>query len=191
MVSLDFKYLYTISEVEEWLDQNHLNYDNILENWKCDKCPTQLGLPCLCNEPDPEWIFIDVYREFSKVIEFYKYESIAKQEISQYFKIKDNITNIKNWGIKNEKFATDVLLMFEEVYLNYTVDNDEEIFHLLVYNRRNQNIEIFVDRNNFSNLLVFIKLLYYVQKICPELVFKSEFEMIKRIATDYSITFYN
>lgn len=161
--------LNSISQIDRWIYNNQINYKYCKEiNLKINSCFHDMGCACSMNSEEEKFSFL--YEELSKISETHKLESYAKEELKTYEVIKGNNTEIKNWLIKNEKFASEELACFLIDYLDYS-ENEEEIYHLSAYRNVEQKFEIFIQRNDFKNLIRYKELfdeLYYIKKIYPE-----------------------
>ena len=138
-----------------------------------------MGCACSMNSEEAKFSFL--YEELSKISEMHKLESYAKDELNTYEVIKVNNSEIKDWLIKNEKIASEELACFLIDYLDYS-ENDKEIYHLLAYRNVEHKIEIFIQRNDFKNLIAFKQLfdeLYYIKKMYPEGLKRIEEEINK------------
>lgn len=159
----------SISRIDKWIYENQINYKYCKEiNVNINSCLHDIGCACSMNSEEAKFSFL--YEELSKISEMYKLESYAKEELKTYKAIKANNTEIKNWLIKNEKIASEELACFLIDYLDYS-DNEKEIYHLLAYRNIEQKLEIFIQRNDFENLIEYKELfdeLYYIKKIYPE-----------------------
>lgn len=159
----------SISRIDKWIYENQINYKYCKEiNVNINSCFHDIGCACSMNSEEAKFLFL--YEELSKILEMHKLESYAKEELKTYKAIKVNNTEIKNWLIKNEKIASEELACFLIDYLDYS-DNEKEIYHLLAYRNIEHKLEIFIQRNDFENLIEYKELfdeLYYIKKIYPE-----------------------
>jgi len=109
--------------------------------------------------------FLNLYDALDQLSKIHRNEKYYEEEINEYYKIKDSKIKLKNWVEKNEKYGNNDLASFWVDYLDYS-ENEEEIYHLSVYTRTEQDFEIFVQRENFKSLIDFKNIfdaLYYVQ----------------------------
>lgn len=167
----------SIEDIEDWIIKNEKKYDFCQENNKLNSCFH--GLPCGCSMNSEEAKFSFLYEELSKILEMYKLENYAKEELKIYETKKVNNTEIKTWLIRNEKIASEELACFFIDYLDYS-ESEEEIHHLLAYRNVEQKFEIFIQRNDFKNLIEYKELfdeLYYIKKMLPEGLKRIEEEM--------------
>jgi hypothetical protein len=68
--------------------------------------------------------------------------------------------------IKNKEIASEYLACFIIDYLDYS-ENEKEVYHLLAYINVEQKFEIFIQRDDFENLIEYKELfdeLYYIKK---------------------------
>ena len=131
--------------------------------------------------PNHKEDFFYLYKALDKLSELHRNEKNCKEELNVYYKIKDSKIDLKKWVKKNEKFGSNELASFWVDYLDYS-QNEEEIIHLSVYPCTKQKFEIFVQREDFKNLIEYKELfdeLYYMKKILPEGLKRIEEEMNK------------
>lgn len=170
----------SIAKIEWWLLKNKEYYKYCRENnIKINSCFHEIGCACSMNSVEAKFSFL--YEELSKISEKHKLESYAKEELKTYEVIKVNNIEIKNWLIKNEKMAGEELACFLIDYLDYS-ENENEIYHLLAYRNVEQKLEIFIQRNDFENVIEYKELfdeLYYIKKLYPEGLKRIEEEINK------------
>ena len=80
-----------------------------------------------------------------------------------YHQVKNSAIDLKNWVLKNEKLGAVKYVCFLIDYLNYS-ENTE---HLKVYVYTIKEIEIYIHRKDFENIIKFIEIfdkLYWKQK---------------------------
>lgn len=114
--------------------------------------------------------FYELYKQLDELTEYHRLEKYAKEQLTEFEKVKGNQENIKQWLIKNEKIASQNLACFLIDYLDYSKNKADNI-DLLTYRNEKEKIEIFVNRNGFESLIEFKELfdeLYYVKKLYPE-----------------------
>ena len=107
-------------------------------------------LSCYENEDDR---FISIYKDLDELTQIHKLEDYAKSELLKYNKIKTANQDILQWVSQNEKVYNERLILFFTTYLDYSL-NDKEIIDLLAY-RKKEDLDIFVDRKYFKNLIQF------------------------------------
>lgn len=170
----------SIKNIEVWIIKNEKKYNFCQENnIKLNSCFHEM--PCGCSMNSEEAKFSFLYEELSKILEMHKLENYAKEELKKYEAKKVYNTEIKTWLIKNEKIASEELACFFIDYLDYS-ENEEGIHHLLAYRNVEQKFEIFVQRNDFKNLIEYKELfdeLYYIKKMYPEGLKRIEEEINK------------
>lgn len=172
----------SVAKIEWWLLKNQEYYKYCRENnIKINSCFHEIGCACSMNSEEAKVSFL--YEELSKISETHKLESYAKEELNTYEAIKNSNTKIKDWLIKNEKIASEELACFFIDYLDYS-ENEKEIYHLLAlaYQNAEQKFEIFIQRNDFQNLIEYKELfdkLYYIKKMYPEGLKRIEEEINK------------
>ena len=144
----------SIVDVKIWVKNYANDYTQALKTWNCKICPTDIGLPCICKEPDAELRFINLYKLFLEVIEYHKYESVAQVQLKL---LKDNRISIDNWVKQNETIASEELVLFIPTYLDYGTD-ENKVHHLLISKYGKNNCNMFLDRNEFRNIIEFIEI---------------------------------
>lgn len=125
--------------------------------------------------------FYELYSQLDELTEYHKLENYAKEQLNEFKRIKGCQEKIKQWLIKNEKIASQNLACLLTDYLDYSV-NEKDNVNLLTYRNGKEEIEIFVDRQDFRNLIEFKELfdeLYYVKKLYPKGLKKIDEEMKK------------
>lgn len=129
-------------------------------------------------EPTDQEKFLDLYKALDTICEFHRNEKYFEQELTEYQKIKDSQSDIKNWIAKNEKLGADKYVCFLIDYLDYDENNQEE--HLNIYVSSLKELEIYINRKNFKNTIDFVEIfneLYWVQEILPENMNKTNIEI--------------
>ena len=120
-------------------------------------------------KPTDQEIFLDLYKALDTISEFHRNEKYFKQEMVTYNKIKHSHSDLKNWAVKNENLGADKYVCFLVHYLDYDENDQEE--HLSVYVHSAEEIDIYIDRQDFKNTIDFLEIfneLYWVQEILPE-----------------------
>lgn len=148
--------LYSIDKIEWWLLKHKNHYDYCCNNWNNNS--TYGDLPDIITLNSEESKFKSFYSSFVEICEFHRYESFAKFELEFYLGIEENEYKVKEWLMKNEKFGSETLACFLTDYLDYDSDNSKCI-NLNVYQRDYPQLNFFVKRSDFENLLKF-KLLF-------------------------------
>ncbi|UPQ78690.1 hypothetical protein M0M57_13815 [Flavobacterium azooxidireducens] len=169
LTSIGKNNIYQISQIEWWLLKNQENYKCCKENnIKLNSCFDDIG--CACGMNSQENKFTSLYENLSEATEFHRFEEYAKNELTLYKSIISDKSKIKEWLIKNEKIASEFLSTFLIYYLNYS-EIERDNYHLLIFRSEEQNLDIFIQRTDFENLIEFKELfdeLYYVKKFYPE-----------------------
>lgn len=180
LISIRENEIHLISQIEWWLLKNQDNYKYCRENnLSLNSCFHDIG--CACSMNSEESKFISIYDKLNVITEFHRLEEYAKNELIVYKNIYKDKSSIKKWLIKNEKLASENLACFLIDYLDYS-ENEKEIYHLLVYRNVEQKLEIFIQRNDFKNLIEYKELfdeLYYIKKMYPEGLKRIEEEINK------------
>ena len=151
----------SVEEVEWWL----LKYSDYIKkiNNNCNCGSKTDELPCICKRSENEKLILEVFYSLDELTNFHRFEKYAIEQINNYKIYVDNKKNIDKWLMKNEKFGSEFLACFLIDYLDYS-ENEEENINLLAYRNEKEKIEIFVNRQNFENLIEFKELfdeLYY------------------------------
>ena len=128
-------------------------------------------------KPTDEEKFLDLYKALDTISEFHRNEKYFAQEMVDYHKIKNSHSELKNWVAKNEGLGADKYVCFLINYLDYDENDQEE--HLSVYVHSAEEIDIYIDRQDFKNTIDFLEIfneLYWVQEILPENLNKTKIE---------------
>jgi len=170
----------SITKVEWWL----LKYSDFYKKtsdfvysqhlFKMDDGST-VRLPPL-GEPTDQEKFLDLYKALDTICGFHRNEKYFEQELTEYKKIKDSQSGLKNWIAKNENLGAEKYVCFLVDYLDYS-ENTE---HLNVYVHSSKNLEIYIDRQDFRNTIEFLEIfneLYWVQEILAENINKTKIEI--------------
>lgn len=170
---------YSIEKIEWWLLKNREIYKYCEKQHISKSCFHDMGCSCSMNSEESK--FISFYDKLNVITEFHRLEEYAKNELIVYKEINHNESSIKNWLIKNEKIASEYLACFFIEYLDYS-ENENENYHLLAYKNVEKKFEIFIQRNDFENLIEYKELfdeLYYIKKLYPEGLKRIEEEINK------------
>ena len=127
-------------------------------------------------EPTDQDKFLDLYNALDTICEFHRNEKYFEQELTEYQKIKDSQSELKNWIAKNEDLGAEKYVCFLVDYLDYS----ENAEHLNIYIHSSKELEIYVDRQDFRNTVEFLEIfneLYWVQEILPENMNKTKIEI--------------
>jgi len=125
-------------------------------------------LPPFGKKSDQE-IFLDLYESLDTISQFRINEKYFEQEMTTYHQIKKSKSDLKTWAAKNEDYGADKYVCFLLDYLDY--DEDEKVEHLNVFVRSSQEIDIFIDRQDFRHTIEFLEIfndLYWIQEILQE-----------------------
>jgi len=132
-------------------------------------------------EPTDQDKFLDLYKALDIICEFHRNEKYFEKELTEYQKIKDSQSDIKNWIAKNEDLGAEKYVCFLVDYLDYS----ENAEHLSVYVHSSKDLEIYIDRQDFKNTIEFLEIfneLYWEKEILPESLERIRNEM-KKIKT--------
>ena len=127
-------------------------------------------------EPTDQDKFLDLYNALDTICEFHRNEKYFEQELTEYQKIKDSQSELKNWIAKNEDLGAEKYVCFLVDYLDYS----ENAEHLNIYAHTSKELEIYIDRQDFRNTIKFLEIfneLYWVQEILPENMNKTKIEI--------------
>lgn len=157
--------IFDIKQLKMWLTKNHKLYQECVGRVVFEK--EHIGYFKKCSDLKE---FEYLYECLNDIVLLYKFEKFAEQELAIYNRIKLNKSEVRNWIIKNEQFASVNLACFFTEYLDYS-SNQDEIFNLLVYRNNEKKIEVFVHINELQNLVNYKTLfddLFYIKKLYPE-----------------------
>ena len=132
-------------------------------------------------EPTDQDKFLDLYNALDTICEFHRNEKYFEQELTEYQKIKDSQSELKNWIAKNEDLGAEKYVCFLVDYLDYS----ENAEHLNIYAHTSKELEIYIDRQDFRNTIKFLEIfneLYWEKEILPESLERIRNEM-KKIKT--------
>jgi len=132
-------------------------------------------------EPTDQDKFLDLYNALDTICEFHRNEKYFEQELTEYQKIKDSQSELKNWIAKNEDLGAEKYVCFLVDYLDYS----ENVEHLNIYAHTSKELEIYIDRQDFRNTIKFLEIfneLYWEKEILPESLERIRNEM-KKIKT--------
>ena len=132
-------------------------------------------------EPTDQDKFLDLYNALDTICEFHRNEKYFEQELTEYQKIKDSQSELKNWIAKNEDLGAEKYVCFLVDYLDYS----ENAEHLNIYAHTSKELEIYIDRQDFRNTIKFLEIfneLYWEKEILPESLERIRNE-VKKIKT--------
>lgn len=132
-------------------------------------------------EPTDQDKFLDLYKALDTICEFHRNEKYFEKELTEYQKIKDSQSDLKNWIAKNEDLGAEKYVCFLVDYLDYS----EKAEHLNIYVHTSKELEIYIDRQDFRNTIEFLEIfneLYWEKGILPESLERIRNEM-KKIKT--------
>lgn len=90
-----------IGEINAWLLRNKESYFQIEKKWKCNICPTDKGIPCICLEPEGEYTFMAMYEELEKIVKYHEREEYYAEQLNKYYECQNSEINLKIWIEKN------------------------------------------------------------------------------------------
>lgn len=97
-----------IVKIESWLLENQDDYVKLVDTWYCPTCYNRMGeLPCICNNKDDEYIFINLYDTLQTTIHHHNKEDQYRLEIEEYDSIKNNRLALKKWLLNNYKLRNE------------------------------------------------------------------------------------
>tara|TARA_R110002096_G_scaffold434449_1_gene656038 strand:+ start:1147 stop:1722 length:576 start_codon:yes stop_codon:yes gene_type:complete len=121
--------------------------------------------------------FLELFKALDTICELNRNEQYFEQELTEYQKIKNSQSELKNWVTKNEYLGADKYVCFLIDYLDYDENDQEE--HLNIYVSSLKELEIYIDRKDFKNTIDFLEIfneLYWVQEILSENLNKTKIE---------------
>jgi len=128
-------------------------------------------------KPTDEKKFLELFKALDTICELHRNEQYFEQELTEYQKIKNSQSELKNWVAKNEHLGADKYVCFLIDYLDYDENDQEE--HLNIYVSSLKELEIYIDRKDFKNTIDFLEIfneLYWVQENLPENLNKTKIE---------------
>ena len=183
LLQLNKNKIFSINRIEWWLLKYSNFYRQVLDFIESEKEIFELGhrsnvrLPPLKEATsNSEKKFLILYEALDTVSEFHRYEKYFQQEILKYHKIKYSKSDLKNWVAKNETLGTEKYVCFLIDYLDYS----ENPVHLNIYLNTLNELNIYIDRQEFKNTIDFLEIfneLYWVQEILPESIERIRIEM--------------
>ena len=129
-------------------------------------------------EPTDQEKFLDLYKALDTICEFHRNEKYFEQELTEYHKIKDSESDLKNWIAKNEDLGAEKYVCFLVDYLDYS----ENAEHLNIYVHSSKELKIYIHRQDFKNTIEFLEIfneLYWEKEILPESLERIRNEMRK------------
>jgi hypothetical protein len=180
--------LYSIDKINLWLLKYSDSYKKTIHFIESKKEEFELEdassvwLPPI-KEPisNSEKKFIILYGVLNTISEFHRNEKYFEQEMTEYHKIKHSKSDLKKWVAKNETLGAEKYVCFLIDYLDYS----ENPVHLNIYLNTLNELNIYIDRQEFKNTIDFLEIfneLYWVQEILPESLERIRIEM-KKIKT--------
>lgn len=171
---LNDKPFITVQFIKKWINENWEYYKDIKDNWNCENCPTELGLPCICINPEEEYVFTLVYEKLDEVISYHKSEEYFRKELIIFENIKDSENELREWVLKNQKLWDDGFFTIGAEFFDFDFNN-KETANIRVFRpriiipgmcgevnspklKRGIDFEIYVDRNDFKHTLKFLEI---------------------------------
>ena len=161
--------VYTFSTIKGWLLKYVGQYQELNLNWNCPNksCESGKGGTCITIYRSDECVFFSLFNSLLAFSKYHSRENYAKEEIKSYHKIKNDKGLLKKWVRKNEYIGT--VECFELLLSHF--DYDLNPVHLLITGKSLLGYEVFVDREDFKNLIKFLEIfndLFWVKKVYPE-----------------------
>ncbi|WP_282136019.1 hypothetical protein [Seonamhaeicola maritimus] len=157
--SLSSDSIFSIAQIEWWLLKHEGDYHkakHINDSKYLYEIEGRIvRLPDSFGNPTNEEKFIDVYKRLNDLTQLHRNESYFKQEMAIYHNLKDKPEKVKQWLEKNERFGADTYVTFLIDYLDYDI-NDEE-YHLKVFFLNNEELDVYVNREDFKYTLEFLQ----------------------------------
>ncbi|KEY17956.1 hypothetical protein [Kaistella antarctica] len=165
LLSLSPSNVFEIGHLKIWLKKNHKFYEECKWSSGFEKEHTNSFVNCT-NKKEFQYL----YESLNDIVQLHKFEKFAEEELAIYKSINLNKSEVRNWIIKNEQFASEDLACFFTDYLDYS-DNQEAIINLLVYRNSERKTDVFLDINEIQHLVNYKTLfdeLYYSKKLYSE-----------------------
>ncbi len=165
--SLSTDSVFRIARIERWLLKNQESYyktkqiSNLNHLYEIEG--ETIMLPDNFNNPIPKERFINAYDSLNKLTQLHRKEDYYKQEMAIYKDIKNDPLKLKQWIKKNEKSGAEDYVCFLTDYLDYDTNNNE--YHLSVFFLGNEELNVFVDREDFKHTIGFLEVfndLYWI-----------------------------
>jgi len=158
--------VYEVAKLQDWLLKYEALYESLITIREIEFDPD--GSYSLDLLTDSERSFFWFYRDINRIVDASKYDSHCQTEMLQYHLIKNNITKLKAWLKRNYQLGIESLDAYR-----YLLDGQHKKKkpNLQVMQHSYPEMEINVDRKDFSNMLEFMMVcreLFYKQKILPE-----------------------
>lgn len=157
--SLSSDSIFSISKIEWWLlkykdeylKAKQMNSSRHLYkiDWRVVRLPDNIG------NPTDEEKFIDVYESLDNLSKLHRNENYYKQEMAIYKGIENEPFKVKQWLKKNEKLGAEDYVCFLTDYLDY--DTDVKVNHLSIFFLNNEELEVYVDKDNFKYTIEFLE----------------------------------
>ncbi|MDV7187952.1 hypothetical protein R3X25_11725 [Lutibacter sp. TH_r2] len=91
-------YFLKYESILKWHKENTNLYNKSINNYSCSIHEPKL--PCFCEKRKVDCLFIDIYKELSKLIEK---ENIFKKTVLEFNSLKNDTTKILNWKNENKR----------------------------------------------------------------------------------------
>ena len=157
--SLSNDSIFSIDKIEWWLLKHETFYKQtkrINDSKHLYEIDDRIvRLPDNIGNPSDEEKFIDVYESLNNLSQLHRNESYFKQEMAIYDRIKNKPQKVKQWLKKNEKLGTEDYVTFLIDYLDYLGGDNE--YHLNVFFLKNDNLDFYVDREDFKYTIRFLE----------------------------------
>ncbi len=165
--SLSADSVFRIARIEWWLLKYQDNYKKAKQIQYSKHLYEIEGetvrLPDNFDNPSPEEKFINVYDSLYKLTKLHRKEDYFKQEMAIYKDIVNEPLKVKRWIKKNEKLGAEDYVCFLIDYLDYDINDNK--YHLSVFFLENEELNVFVDREDFKHTIGFLEVfndLYWV-----------------------------
>ncbi len=163
--------LLSINDVLNWLETNSVIYILTEKPKKCFERTQQF----FCFKRNTECLFIEVYSKLKNQIELYKLNSILKNELIDFEKIKNEEIKVKEWLFKNLHFClTELWFFMSPNYPNIK-------FSFISGKPKNEfeYLKIEINGNDFKYVYDFANLfsrLFFEEKLLPNEYEKWKYE---------------
>ena len=151
--------IFSIDKINWWLLKFSNLYKEIYEDlyskhWFKFQDGTTARLPPF-GKVSREEQFLNLFDALNEISQFHRNEEYFKRQLLAFHQVKDSQLKLKNWLVKNSDLGADKYACFLLEYLDY--DQEDKIYHLKVFVQSLNELNIYVNRQDFSNTIMFLK----------------------------------
>ncbi|PVX46164.1 hypothetical protein C8C85_1990 [Flavobacterium sp. 103] len=112
--------------INHWLKENSANFNMSIEKTECHKWKkwqrnkSTFVLPCLCPTRNNECVFIDIYRELEKYVQYIKTEAFYKNLLEEYYRIQHNQNAVFEWVQDIKQYGNELLSIHPTIRIKIT-----------------------------------------------------------------------